>query len=333
MASENFTPGNDNAPRYDGAPGLAEMWYSTMTDRATKAGYWFRLTVEVPKVGPGTCRIWAASFRPGEPPLVLRRTYPIGDFSGRDDGLCLPDAELSAGKLAGEVSSRGRKIAWDLSFDPAPNTYQHLPARIRQSKRSPAVVCSPNLDVVFTGKVSVDGKEMAVDAPGQQSHRWGKKHPPGWGWAHGCVWEGGAEGIFEGLSTIVPLGPVRGPKATLLYLRTPEGEGGTSSLVEGLRANCRMEYPRWSFVGTSGDTRVSGMFVLDPARSVQVRYEDPEGSEAFCVNSEVADGWVAMERREGRQWKRTARLQADATAHFELGARKPYPGVPVAELD
>jgi hypothetical protein len=59
---------------------------------------------------------------------------------------------------------------------------------------------------------------------------------------------------------------------------------------------------------------------------VNVRYQDPDGSERWCANSEIAEISCTVYRRGWTgSWRRDLELHADFTGHFEVGgpARDP----------
>ena len=66
---------------------------------------------------------------------------------------------------------------------------------------------------------------------------------------------------------------------------------------------------------------------------VGVTYDDPDGEQAWCYNSEVAslDAWVWDRARGGggARWLLRDTLRAPGTAHVEYAQRAPVEGVPV----
>ena len=68
-----------------------------------------------------------------------------------------------------------------------------------------------------------------------------------------------------------------------------------------------------------------------PRRSlVGVTYHDPDGTPAYCYNSEVASLRLVVRDRAARGrfgWIVRDELVADGRAHFEYGQREPVPGV------
>jgi hypothetical protein len=87
--------------------------------------------------------------------------------------------------------------------------------------------------------------------------------------------------------------------------------------------------PTWSFSAQNDDWKVAGAARLSPDRVVQVRYEDPDGSDRYCANSEIADLAIEVYKRSGGGWDAVGSLTAMRTAHLEFGRRAPWPDLPV----
>ena len=64
---------------------------------------------------------------------------------------------------------------------------------------------------------------------------------------------------------------------------------------------------------------------------MQVEYPDPDGDRTYCLNSEVGDLTLEVERRGGRfaRWERVATLTSTGTTHVERASRERHPGVPI----
>ena len=55
---------------------------------------------------------------------------------------------------------------------------------------------------------------------------------------------------------------------------------------------------------------------------LQARYDDPDGEQLYCVNSEVANLKIRIFRRiHGIRWRHVETVKAYATAHLEHGSR------------
>lgn len=324
--------GTENRMMWDRrAAGFMEVWYATVFHRSLRSGLWVRYTI----TAPAECRLWAFWFDlDGKRSFAGSDVYSVdrlGSANGRDDGALvrIGDAWLSETHLDGRVSAGDRSLTWSLDFDPADRCYQHLPPLLRErAARRLSTVCSPNLSVPFTGVVELDGERIAFDGePGCQSHRWGRRHSHSWAWAHCSEWEDGAGAVFEGLTARAGR---RLPAFTSLYLRH-RGEDLTFGDVRSvLRARSRFELPTWAFTSQTSRWKVAGAARLKLDRSVQVRYEDPDGSARHCANSEIADLALAVYERVDGVWHHDASLTAIGSAHLEFGRPEPFPELPVA---
>jgi hypothetical protein len=332
--------GTENRMRWDRrSTGFMEVWYATLNHRASGSGIWLRytLTAPEPRVGPAYCELWGFVFgRDGVPSFAAKERFSIdrlGSTNGRDDGALvrIADAWLSENHLEGELSRDGHALAWSLDFEPADRCYQHLPARIRKrAEKRVSTVCSPNLSVPFTGAVKVDGELLELDGePGCQSHRWGAAHSHSWAWAHCSDFAEGGDMVFEGVVARASLGPVPVPTTTFLYLRYDGEDIELNDLKSALRAKSTYEMPMWSFSAQNDEWKIAGAARMSPDRLLQLRYEDPDGSERYCANSEIADLAIEVYRRSASGWVTAGSLTALRTAHLEFGRREPWPQLPV----
>jgi hypothetical protein len=56
-------------------------------------------------------------------------------------------------------------------------------------------------------------------------------------------------------------------------------------------------------------------------------YEDPDGTDVFCANTEIGDAHLTIYRRSGLRWREHRQLHAAGRAHFETGGRTRDPAV------
>jgi hypothetical protein len=333
--------GTENRMRWDRrSTGFMEVWYSTLNHRASGSGIWLRytLTSPRPRVGPAYCELWGFVFgRNGVPSFAGKERFSIdrlGSTNGRDDGALvrIADGWLSENHLEGAIARDGRTLSWSLDFEPADRCFQHLPARIRaRAEKRVSTVCSPNLSVPFTGAVKVDGELLELDGEhGCQSHRWGAAHSQSWAWAHCSDFEGDEAVVFEGVAARASLGPIPVPTTTFLYLRYDGEDIALNELKWAIRAKSTYEMPMWAFTAHNEEWKVTGAARTSPDRIVQVRYDDPDGSERYCANSEIADLGLEVYRRSSSGWVGAGSLTAMGSAHLEFGRRDPWPQIPVA---
>ena len=330
--------GTENRMRWDHRKrGFMEVWYSTINHPSSGGGLWLRYTLTVPLEEPAYCELWGFFFDPdGKRTFAAKDRFPIdrlGGANGRDDGALvrIGDAWLSETHLDGSLERDGRTLTWSLDMEPAARCFQHLPEPIRSRIESRvSTLCSPNLSVPFTGSVLIDGDELRFDGePGSQSHRWGARHSTTWSWAHCSNFDGAPDSMFEGVAAKSSLGPIPAPTMTFLFLRYEGEDIAFNELRPALGARSRYEMPTWSFTAQNGKWKIAGAARTSIDRLVQVRYEDPDGKERFCANSEIADIAIELYRKSDSGWRHHGSLTSLRGAHLEFGRPKPFDELPV----
>ncbi|HEX2293771.1 MAG TPA: hypothetical protein VHN37_00500 [Actinomycetota bacterium] len=311
-----------------------EVWYATVTHRGRGSGLWVRYTLTSPRDGEPSCALWACYFdRDGKRSFAGRNDYStdmLAHVPGRDDGAVMRvgDAWMTETHLEGRVTAGDRAMEWSLDVDPASRCYHHLPGPLRRrAAQRFSTVCSPNLDVPFSGTVTVDGEVVEYEGePGQQSHRWGRRHPQSWAWLHCASWDGPTDAVVEAVTARAARGL---PALTFPYMTyRAEDVVFPAWFVHG-----RVELPAWSFTASHAEWRIVATARLPLDRSVQVRYDDPGGGTRYCANSEVADLTIDVFRSvpfPRRSWRYVETLVSTGGAHFEIGRPEPFPELPVA---
>lgn len=321
-----------NAPRWDGERrGHYEAWYLTMSDPASGRGFWFRYTFEVPKdpAHQPVAELWGFVFTPGQPAVGGKRTVPL---AWPPEGIMqVGDALLEEGRATGELAEVG--LAWDVRWEPASTALWHIPAWVGRSSLPSTRVVSPSVDATFSGTVRVDGETVDLDgAVGSQTHLWGRQHAGRWAWGHctGFVDEAGNERpdvILEAVHAVPLLTPEReAPVGFTLVYSERDGEPiPCNAFPWVLRASSRVDGHRWEMRGRTREHRVRAVLEADPTEMAQVTYEDPDGSKAWCANSEIARAALEIEGRDGS----FERFTSDGLAHVEFGTREQDPDVPL----
>ena len=330
--------GTENIMRWDRAtPGFMEVWYSTINHPESGSGVWIRYTITAPRDGDPYCELWGFFFDPSNKRTFAgKRRFPI-DVLGRarDDGsvVRIGDAWLSERHLEGQVEDDGgRVLEWSFDIDPAARCFHHIPQPLRQRvEQRVSTLCVPNLSVPFTGSVALDGEQFIFDrVRGSQAHRWGRAHAQSWAWAHCDGFESHPDAIFEGVAARARFVGLPAPTMTFTYLRYDGRDMEFNSLKQCLRAKSRYEMPTWAFTASSDEFKIVGAARALPERMVQVSYDDPDGSQRHCANSEIADMGIELFRREKGKWRHIDSLTCLRTAHLEFGRREPFVEVPVS---
>jgi hypothetical protein len=327
--------GNPNALQWDGGAGHYEVYYLSLTDRATGCGLWIRYTMVAPRPGAGdaTCSLWFMAMDPERGEVVGRkRSWPTAELTSTEEPfeLRIADAILTDAGMSGSFDD----VAWDLSW------ISHLPPvepvhpLLRRAKLAKTVLVLPHPDTEVSGSVSFPGRELRLDgARGGQTHLWGSKHAARWAWAHCNDFES-LDGerrpgtFFEGVSVFVPrFGREIGPNSPVVGRFGGEDFQSIGPL-QVTRNHSRFGLTSWRVEARGDDRRI--VAEVDAAREqlVGVTYHDPDGDLAYCYNSETASMRVRVWRRDRdleEGWRLEEELAAPGRAHFEYAQREPVP--------
>jgi hypothetical protein len=325
----------DNRMVWDGRAGHYEVWYATLSHRASGTGFWIRYTLEAPRLGDGEpyAQLWFARFDPGDPTATfgINHRLPASQLaaSAPPFSLSIGDATLRHDGMRGALAGGGHEVSWDLRWRPSPSTYHHLPELIYRTDRVDTKVVSPNLDVAIDGEIVVDGKryELAGD-PGGQTHLWGRKHAYQWAWSHCNGFDGQAPdrergAVFESISVRLKRGAVLLPRLTLFTLYLEGEEFAFREFWKLPLARSDFATGNYHLIGMTPESRVEARFTCRAEDMVLAEYVDPDGDPAFCHNTCAADAVVTVKRRSPfvgrfRDWRT---LTSRRMAHFEWGGR------------
>jgi hypothetical protein len=321
-----------NAMRWTRDPGFYEVWYLTLTDRASGVGLWIRYTLLAPRLTtgePATCSLWFLAMQPGHPPLGRKADHPIEALRAESNPfeLRVGDATLSDHGAQGAFDD----VSWDLEWQPAARAYEHVHPLLQRTKIAKTVLTLPHADLGISGRVSFGERTLELDdVRGGQAHLWGTKHASAWAWVH-CndleTLDGERRpGAFvDGVSVLVPrFGREVGP-STPLVGRVGGRDFLSTSPARVLTNASRFALTGWTFTVRDGYRRLVGE--VDAAREslAGVTYHDPDGDLAYCYNTEIAT--LRLQSWEGETLRET--LTAPGRAHFEYAQRQPIPDVPL----
>ncbi|MEZ4450914.1 MAG: tocopherol cyclase family protein [Nannocystaceae bacterium] len=324
----------DNHRRWDGeARGHYEVWYLTCNHLESATGYWIRYTLEAPLDGEPYAQLWFAFFDHRQPAhnFAIHRTLPIaamraavGPFS-----VTVGEGVLGHDRCAGSIAGAGHRASWDLRWIPATETHLHLPPLMyRRGGLGETSVLSPNLAVPLSGEIVVDGRRFTLAGdPGGQTHVWGRKHANAWAWAHCTSFVGPHSAAFEALTVRLRRRGVTLPPLTILALELDGESYHFTRFRHTLRTEGSWATGRYTFRARGARVRLHGELTARPEDMVVAPYVDPDGERSYCANTEVGDGRIVVERREGGRWIELAELRAAGTAHFELGGRARDPAI------
>jgi hypothetical protein len=324
-----------NALVWDGAPGHYEVHYATLTDPASGTGVWIRQTLLAPHGGgAGECAVWFAAMTADGRRTARRLSLPLDRLSTTAEPfqLCTGDAVLTDRGMAGAVPG----AAWELSWEPRLPPAELVPRALRRAGVARTVLVVPHPDLAISGWVAFDGRRLELDGvKGAQAHVWGSQHAQRWAWAHAndlqtLDGEPVADSFFEGACVFVLRGGREVGPATPLVARVRGEDVRATSPLRVLRTASRFGLTTWHAEAQAGARRLIVEVDAPRASLVGVTYHDPDGTPAYCYNSEVASLRLQVWDRTARGrfgWTLRETLQAPGRAHFEVGQREHVPDV------
>ncbi|OEV07241.1 hypothetical protein AN219_32520 [Streptomyces nanshensis] len=312
------------APRWDGAPGRTEVWYTTVTDPATRTGLWLHHELVAPSDGSGAyAHGWVARFpADGEGPVEHARFGPEPwKPPPAGEGFAADGIKSGPGGLRGAAGP----FRWELAERPLDEPLFTFPHWSWRRQLLPAAQIVPAPRASYTGTFAYEGGELRLDgAHGATARIYGHGNARRWAWLHADLGGGdvleivAATSMRPGLRRLPPLVFLRLRKDGRTWPRRPErtalGWAGPG------RFKARVSLPTWTVTGRCGLRRIRVEVSQPEERTLALDYTDPDGSGAVCRNSETADAHILLERWWGR-WRKEAKWSLDGTAHAEVGDR------------
>ncbi len=325
-----------NAMRWTGEPGHYEVWYVSLTDRGSGVGAWVRLTLRAPSAGEPECSLWFMAMAPGGERVARKQTFPVSAMRAEAGPfrLVIGDAELSDRGCAGTLQD----ARWELRWEPGTRAADIVHPFLERARIARTMLVVPHPDLSIEGTLAWGDRTIELaGARGGQAHLWGAKHASRWCWLHASDLEGldgapRAGDWIEAVSVVTPrAGREVGPNSPVTGVLLGEPFDATGPL-RVLRASAEIGLTRYHFE-TRNRTRRLRVEVDAPRETlVGVTYDDPDGEQAWCYNSEVASlrAWVwDRSRGAGGRWLLRDTLQAPGRAHVEYAQRAPVADVPV----
>ncbi|MHB8606150.1 MAG: hypothetical protein ACYDCK_12940 [Thermoplasmatota archaeon] len=308
-----------NALRWDGARSpFYEVYYVTANDVANARGLWLRLTLHANRAKPAHAAVWGFAFDARDPKknFAARQDFSLDAFAQGDApwSVRVGDSALDARGTGGLVEGGGRRLAWDLAWEPAAAARWHFPQRWMYRGPFPSTkILAPAAAVSVSGTVELDGATWTLaGARGQQAHLWGTRHAESWVWGRAA----GEDWNFEGLAAVARS---RFPQLAAFFLTTKDASYAWNGL-RALRKNAsRHGADSWKFsTEWVHGARLVGELAAPVEASLAVRYDDPTEGERWCNHTEVADATLTLERRGAAP--RTFTVAKGAA--FETGSRE-----------
>jgi hypothetical protein len=316
----------DNLPaaRQDGY----EVWFLTFTDRASGQGFWIRTTVGA----PGGGAVWFARFDPADPAATfgVHRMTATWEASRDRFEVRAGNCVIRSGAAEGSIQGGGHTVSWSLTWPTGGETYRLLPSWMYRGPAAPTKPYSPNVDTRVSGTITIDGARLDLsEAPGQQGHLVGKHHAERWAWAH-C----GDFDIDRGLVHALTAQSRRGPALTPFL--TSVGVLWDGRWIRFTKLSRRREFGLGTWKIDLGDRhhRLTGRIEAPVRDMLRARYQDPDGTERWCHNSEISSCRLSLfERVAGGAFEQVARFESRGTTHAEWAGRTPGVAVEREHLD
>jgi Tocopherol cyclase len=303
-----------------------EVWFLTLTDRASGQGFWIRSTT-----GARGAAVWFARFDPSDPSRTFgihRRNSTVTIAGDRFD-VRIGECSMASGTAVGRIQGAGHEAAWSLAWPTGAETYRLLPAWMYRGSLVPTKPYSPNVDARVSGTITVDGERLAISqAPAQQGHLIGKRHAERWAWAH-CGDFDGDHGVVHALTAQGRRGPALTPFVTSV------GVLWDGRWLRFTKVGRRRDFSlgRWKIDMADRRYRLTGRIEAPARDMIRARYEDPDGTERWCHNSEIASSRLALFERTSGGFEQVARFESRGTTHAEWAGRTPAAAVEREHVD
>ena len=241
-------------------------------------------------------------------------------FAVRIGGDCL----MSSGHAEGSIEDGAGTIRWDLDYPTGGETYRLLPDPFYRGGLAPTKPFSPNVDTRITGTVWVDGAAAEIrDAPAQQGHLYGSRHAERWAWAHCASFDGDEAIVVHALTAQGRRGPYTTPFLTSVGVRW-QGEW-----IRLGKLSRRRDFGLGTWKVDVGNRRfrLAGRIEAPVRAMLRARYEDPDGTERYCHNSEIASARLALFERRAGGFEEVGLFESRGTTHAEWAGRTPAAAV------
>ena len=152
--------------------GHYESFFLKLCRPGERLGAWIRYTVHKrPREAP-VGSLWFTLFEEAGP-RASKLTLPAPAAGGGGSWVRIGEASIGDGAAVGEAEAG---VAWDIRFEAGESPLFHLPRDWMYRARLPRTkLLSPAPAARFDGRLSVDGREIAVEGwRGMVGHNWGR---------------------------------------------------------------------------------------------------------------------------------------------------------------
>ncbi len=313
--------------RFDGSKERLEVWYDTFTDEKLKAGFWIHHEMVSPEDAKPYVHGWLAYFFNSEIFTDDENTISVGfERFGPVEFESSEFFECGEVKVAPNIR-RGKtdNLSWDLKTDeftdPPIYTFTKL-AWDKEILPSCQIVAGPNL--TYNGTITVMNKEFEIsNAKGALARIYGHGNAKKWAWLHLDL---GGKDMLEIVTAVsTKPGLDRLKPFAFVQLRYNNEDWPSNPLTAfpffKTKLSKKQDNNYWSVSGKFGDYRIEVKVKLDKEKCVEVEYTDPDGKKAVCVNTEIGDAEVFLEKKVSNKWVEEKRWIISNRAHCEMGFR------------
>lgn len=297
----------DNAIRWKPGDrgGHVESHFMKATAPSADRALWVRHTIFAPLGRPdlAVAEVWAIAFdrRQGSAAKIAaaKSTRPLVDarLSSEPFRIVSAGSTLETGHARGEIGGGPHTLKWDLAFEPRGPSFHPFPSeRMYNAPLPKSKLLTPYPDTRFDGEMIVDGERWDVSGwAGMQGHNWGRQNAERYAWVHCNQWEDAPAGTwFEGFSGRVRIGPVLVPWLSVAAIQLED----QMFRFDGARAmtsrKIEFGYYRWHFEVEHRGAKLEGTFEAAPSDLAGLRYENPDASITYCLNSKLATGTLRL---------------------------------------
>jgi hypothetical protein len=336
------------------ARGLVESYFLKLTEPAGKWAAWIKYTflVRAGRFAPlGEC--WMIFFDREAPSgrrlLAAKESFDLQHcrISGEETEIQIGANLLTPGLAMGSLDAGS--FSWKLGFRPGGDIGQRPPLGLRSGPAandhrepsrsgapfqllpdlfySPAIpttkLTTPFPQALASGRIAVPGREIAFEnLPLALGHNWGRKHTDSYVWGQLRAETGAGPLFFEGVSVPAAFGPAEQagplPRLTLGRVRLGEREIPFAGPWSWAMNRARMEGGSWQFELKNPGWQLKGVLSLDRELTAGLRYLQPDGAIRCCLNSMLASGRIALEKRHGGSSEPVVEAEVEHTAALEF---------------
>jgi hypothetical protein len=315
-------------PGVGSGEGHYESFYIKATRPGGGRGVWIRHTVHKRPDAEPTASLWFTLFDADAPgPRATKLTVPASELSAPTGAyIKIADALLEPGRARGGATSDSMTVAWELEFDSEAEAFKHLPYDFLYGAPLPRTkFLSPYPDARYSGTVTVDGEEVALDRwPGMVGHNWGAEHAERWVWLQANDFRQ-RDAYFDAALGRIKVGPLTTPWVGngVLHL---DGETHRLGGFDRIRSTEIDDEPTACEFELAGKgIKVRGRVGSEPRNFVGWVYADPVGPEHNTLNCSISDLELTVELKGADP----LRLDSDGAAAYEIGMRETDHGIPL----